>query len=190
MKSILVFCGSKMGNDSMYKETAYLAGKIIAEKGAELVYGGGGVGLMGVTARAALEHNGEVVGIIPDFLKDIEGINLEIKALHLVKSMHERKQKMAQMSNAVLVLPGGFGTLDELFEILTLIQLKQGSWPIGILNVGGYYDHLIAHMQQMREAGFLFIQPDKLLHISEDVEQLISFLMEQPDFVKRNLERL
>ena len=190
MKSILVFCGSKTGTHSSYAETAFLVGKLMAKKQVRMVYGGGGVGLMGVAARAALEYAGEVVGIIPDFLQHIEGINMKIAELHIVDSMHARKQKMAELSDAVLVLPGGYGTLDELFEMLTLIQLQQGKWPVGVLNVNGYYDHLIGHISTMREEGFLSEESRSLLKVSDNVEELIDYLLAQPTFPKEHLERL
>ena len=190
MKSILVFCGSKAGVDPAYTEAASLAGQLMAEKQVRMVYGGGGVGLMGVAARSCLKHAGEVVGIIPDFLQHIEGINMEIAELHIVDSMHARKQKMAKLSDAVLVLPGGYGTLDELFEMLTLIQLKQGNWPVGILNINGYYDHLIGHINHMRETGFISDDSQALVHVSDNVERLIDYLAAQPTFTKKHLERL
>ena len=190
MKSILVFCGSKAGVHPAYAEAASLAGRLMAEKQVRMVYGGGGVGLMGVSARSALEYGGDVVGIIPDFLQHIEGINMEIAELHIVDSMHVRKQKMAELSDAVMVLPGGFGTLDELFEMLTLIQLKQGNWPVGILNVNGYYDHLVAHINHMREAGFISTESQNLTTVFDDVEKMIDYLIAQPVYPKEHLERL
>lgn len=177
MNSILVFCGSKTGNNPQYSIDAEKVGKVLCRKSIKMVYGGGGVGLMGIIARSMINAGGKVVGIIPDFLQGIEGIDLNLSELHLVKTMHERKVKMAEISDAVLVLPGGYGTLDELFELLTLVQLNQGKWPIGILNTNGYYNHLLAHIDLMVDQGFLHENYKAFIHVDDDPERLIEYLL-------------
>ena len=177
MHSIVVFCGSKKGNQPIYEEIAFKTGKLFAANNIRLVYGGGGVGLMGVIARTTMANNGEVVGIIPDFLSAIEGIDSDITETHVVETMHERKQLMAAKSDAVLVLPGAYGTLDELFEMLTLSQLNRGSWPIGILNINGYYDHLIAHVDLMNREGFLNNDSKNLFIVNDNLETLVNQLL-------------
>ena len=174
MHSILVFCGSKKGNNPIYEAIAEQTGQLLANKNIRLVYGGGGVGLMGIMARSAMNVGGEVIGIIPDFLDKVEGMNIQLTETIQVKSMHERKVRMAKESDAVLVLPGAYGTLDELFEMLTLSQLSQGNWPIGILNVNGYYDHLLAHIELMNREGFLNAANKKLFLAGKDLPDLIS----------------
>ena len=180
MKSIVVFCGSKKGNLPIFEEVAAKTGQILAQKDITIVYGGGGVGLMGIVAKEALAHHGKVIGVIPDFLLHIEGIGAPLTEQYIVSSMHERKQKMAQLSDGVLVLPGAYGTLDELFEMLTLAQLNQGSWPIGILNTNGYYDHLIAHFDLLVNTGFLTQRNRNLVMVEDTVEKLIAALVQRP----------
>lgn len=181
MKSIVVFCGSKHGKDPIYAEIARQTGELIASKQIRLVYGGGSVGLMGVMANAAMEAGGKVLGVIPGFLQKIEGMDIEISETHLVETMYERKQVMALNADAVLVLPGAYGTLDELFEILTLDQLNQGSWPIGILNAKGYYDHLLAHVDLMHEEGFLSSSSKNLFFVKKDLNEIIDTLIQKMD---------
>ena len=180
MKAIVVFCGSKKGNLPIFEEVAAKTGQILAQKNITLVYGGGGVGLMGITANAALAHRGRVIGVIPDFLIHLEGTDAPLTEQYIVSTMHERKQKMAQLSDGVLVLPGAYGTLDELFEMLTLAQLNQGSWPIGILNTNGYYDHLIAHFDLMVNTGFLSPKNRALIIVEHTVDRLIDALIQKP----------
>ena len=173
MESIVVFCGSKMGAHSIYAEEARRAGRLFAAKQIKLVYGGGGVGLMGEIARSVMANRGEVVGIITDFLQGVEGMDIALPELIVVPTMHERKQKMAAISDGVLVLPGAYGTLDELFEMVTLVQLSRGAWPIGIYNVNGYYDHLLQHIDLMIREGFLSPSNRDLIIVSDKLEELI-----------------
>jgi len=187
MQSIAVFCGSKFGEKPIFEKVARQLGQLLAEQGLRLVYGGGDVGLMGVVANAAVEHDGEVLGVIPDFLMQVEGRNAVAEQIE-VKSMHERKAIMAEQSDGFMILPGGYGTMDEFFEILTWRQLQLHHKPIGILNVDGYYNHLIALFDKMMAEAFLsptnrnlFIvesTPEALLkamqavHIGDDSEHL------------------
>ncbi len=173
MQSILVFCGANKGTDPVYTDIARQTGALLAERGLRIIYGAGNVGLMGELADAALEKGGYVTGVIPYFLQEKEVCHEGLTELHVVDSMHERKVRMAKLSDAVLVLPGGYGTLDELFEMLTLVQLGQSRHPIGVLNVKGYYDHLIAHLYHMQREGFLRNQHRELLLSDDDLEDLL-----------------
>ncbi len=175
MKRISVFCGSSAGNDSVFTVAASALGKLLAEKQYSLVYGGASVGLMGIIADAVLMNGGEAIGVIPNDLKRKEIAHPKLTQLIEVSSMHERKQVMSDLSDAVIALPGGFGTLDELFEMLTWSQLGYHQQPIAVLNIDGFYDHLQAHIVHMVEKGFL----KSVFH-----EQLI-FECEVMDVIKR-----
>lgn len=154
--SVAVFCGSKFGNNPLYRAHAVELGTLIAHHQQTLVYGGGSVGLMGAVSDAALEQNGKVIGIIPDLLKNREIHHPGLSELVIVQDMHSRKKKMYELCDAAIILPGGFGTLDELFEMLTWNQLNIHDKKIILLNSGGFYNHLIQHMRQMETDGFLY----------------------------------
>lgn len=173
INSILVFCGSKSGIHPLYAASARQLGSALAQRGIELVYGGGDVGLMGIVADAALAAGGKVTGIIPYFLQKSEGGRTDLTTLLEVESMAERKKLMTEHSDAVITLPGGYGTLDELFEMLTLAQLSKARHPIGILNVNGYYNHLIAQIDFMHQEGFLGIENRNLILISDNIDDLL-----------------
>ncbi len=173
MNAIAVYCGSNKGKNSKYIEAAENLGIYLAKNDIEIVYGAGNIGLMGVVADAALDNNGKVTGVIPHFLKEKEVCHMELTHLFLVDSMHERKVEMTRLSDGAIILPGGFGTLDELFEIITLVQLGQTKQPIGILNVEGFYDHLIAHMDKMVEEGFVNPEHRALIYTSTNVDTLV-----------------
>lgn len=173
MQSIVVFCGSSKGENPLYIQAAKDLGVYLAKKGIKIVYGAGNVGLMGVLADAALAAGGEVIGVIPHFLKEKEVCHTELTQLFLVDSMYERKVKMAELSEGVIVLPGGYGTLDELFEMLTLVQLGQDNQPCGIWNVNGYFDHLILQLARMHQDKFLKDIHLKMLLVSKDLEDLM-----------------
>jgi uncharacterized protein (TIGR00730 family) len=173
MKSICVFCGSAIGSNSIYIETVHRLGALFAQRQIRLVYGGGNIGLMGVIADACLDAGGEVLGIIPGFLKEKEVCHTGLTELIVTRTMHERKQIMEERSGGVIVLPGGFGTLDEFFEILTWKQLHLHQKPIGLLNVNGYYDALLAHIRRMAEEGFLRRENLSLMTVAEDMEVLL-----------------
>ena len=164
MNSIAVYCGSSTGNNPNYVAQAQALGAAMVAKGLTLVFGGGRVGLMGTIADAVLAHGGQVIGVIPDFLANKELAHLGCTELHVVKTMHERKMIMAEKADAFVAMPGGYGTLEELFEVLTWGQLGLHQKPIGLLNVDGYYDHLLLALDRMRD--------DQLLR-AENRDQLL-----------------
>ncbi|MBO9733113.1 MAG: TIGR00730 family Rossman fold protein [Chitinophaga sp.] len=173
MKSIVVFCGSGAGELPVYMEQAKLLGASLAQRQLTLVYGGARVGLMGAVADGALQAGGKVIGVLPHFLQQKELAHKGLTELILVDTMHERKTKMNELSDGVITLPGGFGTMEELFEMLTWGQLGLHQKPIGLLNVNGFYDHLIALATTMTNNGFLSAaNQDRLLH-SNNIEQLL-----------------
>lgn len=155
MNNIAVFCGSSEGQIPSIIEQAYQLGGYLAENKLRLVYGGSKIGLMGQVARGVIEKEGEVIGVIPDFLKTKEIVHPDLSELIVTTNMHERKVIMYEKSDAFIIIPGGFGTLDEFFEIATWGQLGLHSKPIAILNMNGYYDHLISQCKTMVEAGLL-----------------------------------
>jgi uncharacterized protein (TIGR00730 family) len=155
MKRISIFCGSSFGTDKVYQEQAYLLGKTLAEKNIGIVYGGANVGLMGAVADGALQNGGEVIGVLPYFLRDKEIAHPSLTELVLVDSMHERKTKMNDLCDGVIALPGGFGTLEEFFEMLTWGQLGLHEKPMAVLNINGFYDSLLEMMDTMVGKGFL-----------------------------------
>ena len=160
MQNICVYCASSSKIDSKYVETAKKLGSLLADNKMQLVYGGGSVGLMGVLADSLLENRGNVIGIIPKFMVEAEWQHNGLTELILTESMHERKEKMASLSNAAVALPGGYGTLEELLEVITWKQLGIYKNPIIIVNVDGYYDHLLAQFRQAADE--LFIRPQHL----------------------------
>lgn len=160
MQNICVYCASSSKIDSKYVETAKRLGSLLAENNMQLVYGGGSVGLMGILADSVLDKGGKVTGIIPKFMVEAEWQHDGLSKLILTETMHERKEKMAAMSNAVVALPGGCGTLEELLEVITWKQLGIYRNPIIIVNVDGYYNHLLAQFQQAADE--LFMRPQHL----------------------------
>ncbi len=174
MKKISVFCGSSMGNNSEYKEVAYELGKSFAKKDIELVYGGTKIGLMGAVADGVLSENGKVTGILPDFLKQKEIAHPQISKLILVNTMHERKIKMHELSDAVIALPGGFGTMEEFFEMLTWGQLGLHNKPVGLLNINGFYDKLDMFLENMVNEGFLNKENKRMLIIENSINTLLN----------------
>lgn len=177
MKRICIFCGSSSGINAVYAEQAKALGRALARRQLGLVYGGGNVGLMGLIADAALEADGEVIGVIPQALVDKELAHHGVTRLHVVGSMHERKAMMADMSDAFIALPGGFGTLDEFCEILTWAQLGLHAKPCGLLNVHGYYDSFLAQLDAAVAAGFLRASHRTLITASESPEDLLAALL-------------
>ena len=155
LRSICIYCGSNVGVRTDYARTAETLGRLIAESGLRLVYGGGAVGLMGLLARAAMAAGGQVTGIIPQFLKDRELMLREVDDLIVTADMHERKKMMFDRADAFVALPGGIGTLEEVVEMMTWAQLDQHVKPVLILNLNGFYDPLVALFGRMREEGFL-----------------------------------
>ena len=155
MKRICVYCGSSSGANPVHREAAENLGALLAARGIGLVYGGGNVGLMGIVADAALQAGGEVIGVIPTALMDKELGHAGVTKLHVTASMHERKQLMADLSDGFISLPGGIGTLEELFETFTWLQLGFHGKPVGLLNVAGFYDHLLAFLRHAADERFL-----------------------------------
>lgn len=182
MKHLCIFCGSSKGNDPIYEKTAEKLAKIIVNEGLTMVYGGGSIGIMGVLADKILSLNGKVIGVIPRFLYDLEVGHDHVTELIIVESMHERKQKMAEISDGFLALPGGFGTLEEMGEILTWIQLKLIRKPIGLLNINGFYDQFLKMLDNMVASGFLKKNNRDILLASNDPEDIISIIKNAPVF--------
>jgi uncharacterized protein (TIGR00730 family) len=176
MKSILVFCGARTGQNPAYQAAASEVGKQIAQLGIKLIFGGGRVGLMGAVADATLDSGGTATGIIPTFLVEREAHH-SLSELIEVKTMHERKALMLQLADAVLILPGGHGTFDEMFEMLTWEQLGLHNKPIGLLNVEGYYDHLLKFLDTSMEEGFISAADRNLLLVDTEIEPLLSRLI-------------
>lgn len=156
IESVAVFCGSKPGLHPIYAQHAAELGKFIAILGYKLVYGGGNRGLMGTVANAVLMNDGKVMGVMPKILVDWEQQHESLSELAIVPDMHSRKKMMYDLCDAAIILPGGFGTLDELFEMVTWNQLKIHDKKIYILNSNGFYKHLLAHLKQMEKDGFLY----------------------------------
>jgi uncharacterized protein (TIGR00730 family) len=171
--NICVFCGSASGTNPVYAEAASALGAHMARAGHTLVYGGGKVGLMGIVADAVLAHGGEAIGVIPDFLMRREVAHLGLTRLEVVDTMHLRKQRMAEISNAFIAMPGGWGTLDELAEILTWRQLGLVTQAIGILNVNDFFSPLLAQMRTMVEDGFLRLGNLELLVVEKTPAELV-----------------
>jgi len=171
--SICVYCGSRHGARPAYAAAARALGRAIGSRGWQLVYGGGQVGLMGEVADATLAAGGRVVGVIPETLKKLEVGHLGLHELHVVPNMHVRKQMMAERADVFIALPGGIGTLEELYEVWTWRQLGYHDQPIGLLNVDGYYDDLLRFMGKSVEQGFLSPAQHGVLQVGTDPEQLL-----------------
>lgn len=172
IKSIEVFCGSSAGHSPEYSKAAYELGKYLGENSIELVYGGAKIGIMGAVAQGALDNGGRVVGVLPEFLKTKEIAHPELSEIIATESMHERKMIMHELTDAVLTLPGGFGTLDELFEMLTWSQLGLHQKPIGLYNINSYFDSLLAFIQKMHGEGFLNKANSELILASDSIDDL------------------
>lgn len=170
---ICVFTGSRAGVRSEYEEAAWGLGRLLVERGYGLVYGGGNVGLMAVVADAVLERKGHVIGVIPDAFTDKEVAHRGVSELRIVKSMHERKAVMAELSDGFMGLPGGIGTMEEFFEVLSWAQLSIHDKPCGLLNVCGYYQHIIQFLDHAVEQGFLKQKHRSLLIVEQEPERLL-----------------
>ncbi|KOS07490.1 LOG family protein YvdD [Flavobacterium akiainvivens] len=173
MKRITVFCGSSFGTDPLFEKQAYLTGQTLAAKGIGLVYGGAQVGLMGAVANGVLNTGGEAIGVLPHFLQTKEIAHNGLTELILVESMHERKTKMNELCDGVIALPGGFGTLEELFEMLTWGQLGLHKKPVGLLNINGFYDELMAFVNTMVDKGLLKPVNRDMLLVDSTIEGLL-----------------
>jgi len=177
-KSVAVFCGSRTGNNKLFIQHAAETGLLIAEKKITMIYGGGRNGLMGIVADTVLKNNGMVVGVIPQMLNEKERQHEMLTTLHIVEDMHTRKKMMYELSDAAIILPGGYGTMDELFEMITWNQLNIHDKKIVLLNSGGYYNHLIAHIELMRQEDFLYNDSINSLIIVQDPKALASLMDE------------
>jgi len=178
MKRITVFCGSSFGTEDIYRSQAMALGKSLAQKGIELVYGGANVGLMGTVADGVLSEGGRVTGVLPHFLQSKEIAHEGLTELILVDSMHERKTKMNDLCDGVIALPGGFGTLEEFFEMLTWAQLGLHKKPIAVLNIDGFYDALNVLIQVMVDKGFLKAVNQEMLLVSDNIDELLTKMSE------------
>ena len=174
MKRVCVFCGSSMGYHPIYQKSAHDLGRHIAHENISLIYGGGSVGLMGVLADSVLANGGEVIGIIPRFLYEKEVGHDGISELIIVDSMHERKQKMAELSHGFIAMPGGIGTMEELFEIFTWAQLALIKKPVAVYNVNQFFDNILSFLVKMVQDGFIKDITVRSLIVSHNIRELIA----------------
>lgn len=174
MKKVAVFCGSSLGFNEIYKNDAIKLGMHFAENNIGLVYGGGKIGMMGIIADTMIEKNGEVIGVIPGLLRHEEVAHTNITEMIVTKTMSKRKVKISKLVDGYIALPGGFGTLDEIFEALTLGQLGIEKKPVGILNTNGFFNHLLKQLDVMVTEGYLKQSNKEMLIISESVDDLIT----------------
>ncbi|EZH72053.1 LOG family protein YvdD [Aquimarina atlantica] len=174
LNSICVFCGSSEGNDTRVIAEALLLGEKLAEQKITLVYGAAKIGIMGKVAQGAMQQKGKVIGVIPEFLKRKEVVHQGLDELITTVNMHERKMKMQELSDGFITMPGGFGTLEELFEIITWSQLGLHQKPIGLLNTGGFYNDLLALLENMVRRGFLKMENYELLLVDDDIDRLLN----------------
>lgn len=174
--SLCVFCGSSPGGRPEYQHAARALGAAMAKRGISLVYGGGSRGLMGDVANAVLEHGGSVIGVITRQLVDKEVAHGHIKDLRIVDTMHERKKMMADLADGFVALPGGYGTLDEFFEIVAWAQLGLHTSPIGVLNTAGFYDRMLEFLEHARAEGFLRLDYRTGIAVRDDAEALLEAL--------------
>jgi uncharacterized protein (TIGR00730 family) len=180
MKAICVFCGANFNGDLALKQAIELLADVMVSKSITLIYGGGKVGVMGLLADAVMGRGGEVIGVIPQFLMDKEVGHTGITELRIVENMHQRKQLMNDLCDGIIMLPGGFGTLEEFFEVLTWLQLGLHKHPVGVLNIGGFYDNLLKQMDVMVEQRYLKPTNRDLVLASVDPIELVN-LMENID---------
>jgi uncharacterized protein (TIGR00730 family) len=176
--SVAVYCGSRFGDRPAYTDAAHDLGRLVAERGGCVVYGGGRVGLMGAVADAALAAGGRVVGVIPQALMDLEVGHSGLTELHVVQNMHQRKQLMAERADAFVAMPGGIGTLEEIYEVWSWQQLGYHDKPVALLNVEGYYDALLEFMRISHERGFVSALQYQALLVDDDPVRLLDRLGE------------
>jgi len=187
IQKVTVFCGSSTGFSSVYQQKAKELGRFFAKNSISLLYGGGKLGLMGELADTVLENNGEVIGIIPELLHKEEVVHPNITEVITTKTMSERKLLMSKKTDAYITMPGGFGTLDELFEVVTLQQLQIEQKPVGILNVNGFFDATLQQLDLMVKEGFLKQQGRDLLLVASSVEELMQKMNEYQAPEKNNV---
>jgi uncharacterized protein (TIGR00730 family) len=174
--SVCVYCGSRFGDQPVFDEAARRLGRLIGERGGQLVYGGGKVGLMGAVADATLAAGGRVIGVIPEALMQREVGHAGLQELHVVQTMHQRKQMMAERADAFVAMPGGIGTLEEIYEVWSWQQLNYHDKPVALLNVDGYYDELLAFMATAHRRGFVSAPQHEALMVDNDAERLLDRL--------------
>lgn len=186
MKRICVFCGSSAGNDDVYIKAAHTLGEALAKQEIELVYGGASIGTMGAVADSVLANGGRVIGVIPQGIADLEVAHTGLTKLEVVADMHERKARMMTLADGFIALPGGLGTLEELFEVLTWLQLRFHAKPCGVLNVASYYDHLLSFLSHASEQGFAKQAHIDSLQIADNSDEMIGKLraFEMPESAK------
>jgi len=193
MNSICIFCGANFNDDPLLAEAVELLAEVMVSRKMDLVYGGGKVGVMGLIADAVLKRGGKAIGVIPQFLMDKEVGHEGLTELRIVENMHQRKQLMNDLCDGIIMLPGGFGTLEEFFEVLTWLQLGLHNKPIGVLNINGFYDHLLKQMDVMVEQKFLKPANRNLVITADDPVELVHVMSDfkaSPDevwFRDRNL---
>ena len=186
MNSIVVFCGSSEGKDPLVLDKSYSLGREMAERSIQLVYGAARIGVMGKLAQGVLDYSGSVVGIIPDFLKLKEVFHTDLTKLIVTENMHERKLKMHEMSEGVIMLPGGFGTLEEFFEMITWAQLGLHHKPIGILNINGFYNSLMEMLKTMVDQGFVKQENYDMILVDHSINGLLDKMMHyRPQYVPK-----
>lgn len=188
-----MYCGSSAGTDPEIIKQAQILGKTLAERDITLIYGAAKIGIMGAVAQGALDYNGEVVGVIPEFLKIKEVVHTGLTELIVNDTMHERKMELQERSDGFITLPGGFGTMEELFEVLTWSQLALHQKPVGMLNVNGFYDDLLSALRNMVDKGFLKQENYDILLVDTTVEGLLDQMenfkpMAMPKWLKASLE--
>ncbi|MDE0598671.1 MAG: TIGR00730 family Rossman fold protein [Dokdonia donghaensis] len=193
LASICVYCGSSAGNDPEIINQARLLGATLAKKDMTLVYGAAKIGVMGAVAQGALDANGKVIGVIPAFLQIKEVVHTGLTELIVNETMHERKMKLQELSDGFITLPGGFGTMEELFEVLTWSQLALHKKPVGMLNVNGFYDDLLSALKNMVDKGFLKQENYDILLVDTTVDGLLDQMenfepMAMPKWLKSSLE--
>jgi len=192
MKSIAVYCGSSPGKNPAFQQAAVQLGKVLAEREITLVFGGGSVGLMGILAQSVIDQGGQVIGVIPKAIADMEVAFTDIQDLRVVEDMHTRKALMAELADAFIALPGGMGTIEELTEILTWAQLGFHEKPCGILNIAGFYDQLLKFLDRLVEDQFIAPEHRSMLMVDERpqglLEQFRSYTPPKIDKAKRSLK--
>ncbi len=175
--SVTLFCGSQSGNNVLYEQEAEAVGKILAQNNIELIYGGGNSGLMGVVANTMLQYNGTVTGVMPKLLIEKEKVHTALTTLHQSEDMHARKKLLYSLAEAAIILPGGIGTLDEMFEIITWNNLAIHNKKIILLNTAGFYDFLLQHLERMQAEGFLYHDWRRMVIVCGHSDNLLSALM-------------
>jgi hypothetical protein len=176
MRRVCVFCGSKVGRNRLHRDAAESLGKLLVERNLGLVYGGGSVGLMGVIADAVLAAGGEVIGVIPEMLATKELLHAGVERMHRMASMHARKAKMAELADAFIALPGGYGTFEELLEMITWAQLGIHHKPVGLLNVAGYYNPLVQFVDHAIAEGFIKPKHRQLIVVADEPTVLLDLI--------------